>query len=213
VNRATVSTGRRRERQTVDVPSSQDQSTRDRLIVAARDSFLEQGYQTTSVAAIARRAGLTTGAIYSNFPNKAALLAEAIALEGLALWGVGLARAAELDDPLDRAVEINTNAIAGAGRSVDRLILDGWVASLHDAETGEQVRRNLDSIAAAVRSQVAAGLERGEIAEDTDVEALVAFLEVLVMGGLVRRSLGRPQPDRSAVEHLLRRLFSSLGSD
>ena len=39
------------------MPPSQEPSTRDRLIAAARDAFLEQGYQTTSVAAIARRAG------------------------------------------------------------------------------------------------------------------------------------------------------------
>jgi len=194
------------------MPPSQEPSTRDRLIAAARDAFLEQGYQTTSVAAIARRAGLTTGAIYSNFPNKAALLAEAIALEGLALWGAGFARAAELDDPLDRAVEINTNVIAGEGRSVDRLILDGWVGSLHDAETSEQVRRNLDSIEAALRAQVEAGLAHDDLDEDVDVDALVAFLEALAMGGLVRRSLGRPQPNTNDVERLLRRLFSSLGS-
>ncbi len=54
-------------------------STRRRLLDAASEVFLEKGYEGTRVAEIARRAGLTTGAIYGNFESKADLLTAALA--------------------------------------------------------------------------------------------------------------------------------------
>src|SRR5438045_7394502 len=53
-------------------------STSDRLLEAAGEVFAEQGYDGVRVQDIARRAGLTTGAIYANFRNKAGLLLQAI---------------------------------------------------------------------------------------------------------------------------------------
>ena len=51
---------------------------RARLIEAAADVFAEKGYEGAGVQEIARRAGLTTGAIYSRFSGKADLLAATI---------------------------------------------------------------------------------------------------------------------------------------
>src|SRR5687768_7413604 len=53
--------------------------TRDRLVEAAAAVFAERGYDGAGVQEIARRAGLTTGAIYGRFSGKAELLREAIA--------------------------------------------------------------------------------------------------------------------------------------
>src|SRR5688572_4513024 len=62
----------------MSVPARTLESTRERLLAAATDVFSERGYDGAGVAEIARRAGLTTGAIYSNFSGKAELLLEAI---------------------------------------------------------------------------------------------------------------------------------------
>jgi AcrR family transcriptional regulator len=48
----------------------QQSETRDRLLDAGAALFAERGFSGTSVAAIAKRAGVTTGAIYSNFAGK-----------------------------------------------------------------------------------------------------------------------------------------------
>src|SRR4051794_30673527 len=53
-------------------------TTAERLIEAAGEGFTEQGYDRVRVQDIARRAGLTTGAIYANFRNKAGLLLQTI---------------------------------------------------------------------------------------------------------------------------------------
>ena len=46
----------------------------DRLLEAAAEVFAERGYERAGVAEIARRAGLTTGAIYSRYTGKAELM-------------------------------------------------------------------------------------------------------------------------------------------
>jgi AcrR family transcriptional regulator len=56
--------------------------TRTALLEAARALIREKGYERTTLEEVARRAGMTTGAIYGNFKNRDELF---IAL-GLAYW-------------------------------------------------------------------------------------------------------------------------------
>src|SRR5579884_4290447 len=51
--------------------------TRQRLIEAALEVFADRGYHAASLSEIAARAGLTTGAVYSTFGSKKALLVAA----------------------------------------------------------------------------------------------------------------------------------------
>lgn len=46
------------------------QKTREQLMQSALDTFLEHGVARTSLAAIARNAGVTRGALYWHFKNK-----------------------------------------------------------------------------------------------------------------------------------------------
>lgn len=46
---------------------------RAKVLAAARDEFAERGYRGAKIDTIAARAGLTRGAVYSNFPGKRAL--------------------------------------------------------------------------------------------------------------------------------------------
>ncbi|MGQ4388513.1 TetR/AcrR family transcriptional regulator [Streptomyces sp. SAS_270] len=48
---------------------------RARIIRAARDLFLARGYDKTSLAQIARAAGVSTGTLFKRYPSKAALFA------------------------------------------------------------------------------------------------------------------------------------------
>jgi AcrR family transcriptional regulator len=62
--------------------------TRAKLLEAARATIREKGYERTTLGAVARRAGMTTGAIYGNFKNRDDLF---IAL-GQAYWAPVKAR-------------------------------------------------------------------------------------------------------------------------
>jgi len=63
----------RRRRRGPEVP---DGPTRQRLVRAAREVLERGGYSTASVAAIAERARVSTGALYRHFPSKAGLFVE-----------------------------------------------------------------------------------------------------------------------------------------
>lgn len=52
--------------------------TREDILDAAEDCLLEHGYARTSLEAIATRAGVTRGAVYWHFKNKAEVLEEVI---------------------------------------------------------------------------------------------------------------------------------------
>ncbi|NOU35576.1 MAG: TetR family transcriptional regulator [Kiritimatiellaceae bacterium] len=51
------------------------QATRESVLIAALDLFSEKGYSRTTFADIAKKIGMTRGAVYWHFDNKPALLA------------------------------------------------------------------------------------------------------------------------------------------
>jgi AcrR family transcriptional regulator len=106
---------------------------RDRLVVAAVDLFTEQGYDETTVAQIAERAGVTKSTFFRHFPDKRELLVagqetlsrllaagiaeappEATPLEAVA---AGLERASTAMGPLNR--EIGPRIKAAVASSVE----------------------------------------------------------------------------------------------
>jgi AcrR family transcriptional regulator len=54
-------------------PTKRRPQTTAALLDAARDVFAERGFHGSSIGEICERAGLTTGAFYSNYPSKDAL--------------------------------------------------------------------------------------------------------------------------------------------
>lgn len=52
--------------------------TRERIVTAARDLFLEHGYPSTTLAGIAQRAGVAEDTVYKTFGNKSQLLKEVL---------------------------------------------------------------------------------------------------------------------------------------
>lgn len=57
---------------------SKGERTRQAVLEAAYELFLEQGYAATSMRQIAERAGLALGGIYNHFPGKEAIFSELI---------------------------------------------------------------------------------------------------------------------------------------
>ena len=77
---------------------------RERLVVAAVDLFFEQGYDATTVAQIAERAGITKSTFFRHFPDKRELLVAG--QETLSrLLAEGIATAPEDATPLEAVAE------------------------------------------------------------------------------------------------------------
>src|SRR5207247_11077456 len=75
--------------------------TRQKILDAARRMFVQQGYEGTTMRAIAAKIGYTPTAIYHHFKDKDALVAELSALDFRALTQA-LQRVSSLADPVAR---------------------------------------------------------------------------------------------------------------
>ena len=58
------------------VRETQKQSTRRKVLEAARDLFNEIGYDETTIRAIAERAGVSVGSVFTTFASKADILSQ-----------------------------------------------------------------------------------------------------------------------------------------
>lgn len=142
---------------------------RERLVVAAVDLFTEQGYDATTVAQIAERAGVTKSTFFRHFPDKrellvagqetlSRLLAEGIAeapddaspLEAVA---AGLERAANAMGSMHREFAPRLKAaVAASAELQERDALKS--VSLAAAMAGALVARGLPDPTAALASEL-----------------------------------------------------------
>jgi AcrR family transcriptional regulator len=142
---------------------------RERLVVAAVDLFTEQGYDATTVAQIAERAGVTKSTFFRHFPDKRELLvagqetlgrllaegiAEAPADAGpLAAVAAGLERAASAMGPVNRELGPRLKAaVAASAELQERDALKS--VSLAAAMTTALLARGVPDPTAAVASEL-----------------------------------------------------------
>jgi AcrR family transcriptional regulator len=191
---------------TAATASTPDPSVRDRLVTAAADVFAERGYEGTRVQEIVRRAGLSTGAIYTNFRNKADLL----------LAAVGTAQV----DSLFATIELAGDAADGlrhagydlptARRDTRPLLFETMVAARRDPEVAALLRKRLMKFRSLMAHAVAAGQRDGSVAADVDVDAAAEFCQALGMGFLLMEAVGLPHSDETAWRQLIDRLVDSI---
>lgn len=112
--------------------------TRTTLLQAAREIVMEKGYAHTTMEEVARRAGMTSGAIYGNFKNRNELF---VAL-GQAYWAPikpQIKSGASFAEKMRAMAEATITAIPER-RSVAAGRLTGMAYTLCDEELREQVR-------------------------------------------------------------------------
>jgi AcrR family transcriptional regulator len=168
--------------------------TRERLLVAARDLIGEGGYGAASVAAVAQRAGVATGALYRHFPSKADLFVEVFRAVCERELDAARAAAAALG-PEGRAID-RVEAILATfaeralrNRHLAWALLAEPVDTLVDAERLVYRRRYRDLLAGALRD----GIETGELPpQDASLSAaaLVGGVGEALAGPLARREAG-----------------------
>lgn len=185
-----------------------------RLLAAAVVEFAERGYAGARVAEIARRAGVTTGAIYSRYRGKAELMAEAIE------WAT--------DDEFDRLFTDHRfegrmeDILRIAGRHlIDRddagdgpdagggLLLESFAAARHEDDVARLLRTHLLERHERLRNVVDSAKTTGGIDPGIDTTALVTFCYALGLGFLLLEVVNLPVPDREAWEALIERLLDA----
>lgn len=154
------------------IREEQARLTRRRIIDAAHRAFIDHGYPTTTIAAVARAAGVSAQTIYNAFGSKPALLK---AVHDIVLIGD--------DEPVPMAQRPDVVALY---RLTDpRRFLMGYAA------LGRRVSERIGPLMLAVRAGAAAGdPELAEHQATTDAERLAGTLmvarRVKELGGLRR---------------------------
>jgi AcrR family transcriptional regulator len=188
-------------------------SIKERLVAAAADVFAEQGYDRARVQDIARRAGLSTGAVYSNFRDKSELLAAAIDLgtadliASLQSVRAGGASAIELLEVMGRNLGAGTRPTGAR----DALLLgEAFAAARRDPAAAAGVRAALDAVEADLARLVDRARRDGHVDEEISTPAVVRFGLALVIGYHQIEAAGGPTPDRRGWSALLSRTIRSL---
>jgi len=177
-----------------------DVGTRDRIVQAAADVFLQKGFTGTRVVDIARRAGFTSGALYGYFDSRAELLAEAVArgssqMLSRLLGADPAGDAAEnrapdagTEDPLS-VLESALAQIASPIDESDQMLLDGIALAHREPVAGDRLAQTVDQF----RWELANG-DNGGLGKDA-----ADMLVVLVLGITAARALGWHDPPSEAM--------------
>lgn len=185
-----------------------DDLIRDRLIAAATEVFAERGYDGAGVAEIARRAGLTTGAIYSRYRGKADLLVDALdetlarQLE-IVLTDTAAAR------PNDALSLLGAQLLADDKQHASVLLLEAVVAGRRDPELNATLYRRLEDERARVSKVIEEGKAEGVFDPDLQTDAVVAFCQSIGLGFVLLRTMELPMPEAQAWQTVIDRVVTA----
>jgi AcrR family transcriptional regulator len=162
-----------------------NESTRVRLIQAARRLFAQHGYDATSVRAITRAAGANLGAITYHFGSKAALY-EAVLAEAFVPVSSRAARSGQVTDPIGAIEQLVAGVFQeiAANPDMQLLILQQVVQK---KAMPEQAQKGLGSVLAAIAAQVERGQRAGTIRQGDAVLMAVSVMAQPAYFSLVRR--------------------------
>ena len=147
--------------------------TRLKVLEAARNLFAERGYDAATIRDIAKGAGMSTGAVFANFQDKAELF-EAVFAEEMAALSEAFATGVAIDDVA--AARLAGGLTAGYHRVLDHLpLMQAMVARswFQPEDADKRVREFLAPVLTTISEVLQAGIAKGELRQDTDV-ALVA---------------------------------------
>lgn len=160
------------------VREEQKQATREKVLEAARDLFNETGYDETTIRAIAERAGVSVGSVFTTFASKAEVLSHVMD-----------SRLGELYAEFDRVVPFLR------GSTADRLCS---IFAIHYEFETRRVKLFLAHIAASyspsqdpgvtpfgrnerlstmLRDTLLEGVERGDVRADLDSQLAIEVLK------------------------------------
>ena len=183
---------------------------RDQVRTAAADCFRRHGFHGTSVAQIAKAAGMSAGHIYHYFENKEAIIADIVAqdLERLLTLNLELRSAHDVKDAvIERTAE---SVEANLDPAVAGLKLEILAEAARNPRVAAVVRsadrQCRESLAQTIRSIRGA---QGQEDEDAAVAGMVEVLAAMFQGLLIR-SVRNPELDKQSVVRTFRRMIHGM---
>jgi AcrR family transcriptional regulator len=175
-----------------------------RLLEAAYEVLIDGGYHTATVQRVARRAQLSTGAIYAHFANKHELFVLAV----LDRWsrspevapldlGERAGDGGRTDDlELDDLVDLLTAQLSASPAAEHRVLTEVAGAAVRNDVSRKLLQRSVETIRAATRRAVDRAKTKGTISSHVPTDVVVALVVNLYLGAVTSKSFDLPQPGR-----------------
>lgn len=175
--------------------------TRAKVMEAARGLFAERGYEAATIRDIAKGAGMSTGAVFANFQDKAELF-EAVLAEDIARIAGAAGNGLASGD--DTAARLLNGLSAAYHATYEQLPLIQAIAArswFQPASAEQRTRAALKPLTDSVEGVIRQGVASGELQQDTDV-ALLASLIWEAFVGNYRRAAYDQWSEAQLSEHL-----------
>jgi AcrR family transcriptional regulator len=181
----------------------------DRLLAAAADLFAEKGYEQAGVAEIARRAGVTTGAIYSRYTGKAGLLQDAVKNHAPDEITRLLRAEDNSQSPKDILADIGEHLLDDLHESTG-IFIEALVAARRDPDLAIVLHQLAAEEDGEVAKIIEAAQASGSIDQDLDNLALVRLAHAIGYGMNVTRLLGLELPTKDSWTDVINRVINSF---
>jgi AcrR family transcriptional regulator len=194
-------------------PRATDRSranSRAALIDAAFEEFSTKGYEAATVAGIAERAGVTTGALYAHFSGKLDLLIATIGLTPADDVVDSLAGMAAL--PWSEVSRIMSHDLATPPDRRTLLLLDLIVVARRDPHVAHILRRGLETYLDAMKHANDKGVALGVIDPAMRTDELARLFALLTFGRMVFAALEERPPSDDAFRRFNDLLLQSAGA-
>lgn len=182
-------------------------TSRDALLVAALMEFTEKGYEQATVADIAERAGVTTGALYNHFENKLDLLVATIGVQSIGHFWSTVSEVASM--PWNQAASALGRMLSAKPEPSTLLLLDVIVLARRDPEVASAFRRTLDRYMASLARAAEEGHAAGIIDPALPPADVARIMAALTFGLLVLDALEQPRPSTAVSADLVDLLLQS----
>ncbi|HEY8546969.1 MAG TPA: helix-turn-helix domain-containing protein [Acidimicrobiales bacterium] len=199
------------------------EETRERLVDAAARVFQLKGYEGATVSLIAQEAGVTSGAIYAHYPNKAALLVDALRVNRervlASLFPSGRARSGGAEAAPGTAHDTLLALARRLAHRDDRgteLLAEAALAARRDQELAAVLVDALEEREASLAALLRHGQDEGSLDGGFSPEAGARLALMLSLGSMLVHTLGLPVVDRGEWAEVVRRVvggFAAPGPD
>tara|TARA_B100000902_G_C27270819_1_gene896175 strand:+ start:356 stop:931 length:576 start_codon:yes stop_codon:yes gene_type:complete len=184
-----------------------NESNNKKLTDAAAEVFAERGYDGAGVAEISRRAGVTTGAIYSRYRGKSELLFDAldtVVEEHLD----SILTSSEYTSPAEVLSSLGSHLLDKHGDQ-DALLLEAVVASRRDSELSEMLGRRLEDQGMRLAKIIEEAKSDGQFDDSIDTKAIVTLALAISLGFTIFRTMDTPMPESHEWQVVIDRVISS----
>ncbi len=199
------------------ISASKMQDRRDSILAAARAAFAQAGFERTSIADIARAAGVSDGLVYRYFANKRDLL-NAVLTEFYERTMVDLDAIAEREAPfrtkLHDLIHRHIEAFVVEADACRLFIAEVRTAADYQGSAIQQLNRRYTSILVRI---IDAGIAAGEVRADIDKrlirDVIFGAVEHRAWAAVNGRALDMEATSRGLVDLLCHGLMAPAAGD